>query len=241
MLQVVQNTCNGELRSCNQNFTLRCLQANSYRHLNKWSQGKHPRGTQDMKEGDFFLPIYYMFGFTSQVAIATFSAPPCHGRHLNSEVLQNCIGLPWRTHKRLRSCWREGHILDASSSSIYTRLHPRVKASHTALFAWALSTATACSGVHFRTARHVRKEELVGHLGDSLLTKELCLWCVALVVQAALLRHSEQVEEFRRKMPDLGFLSNSSLLLWMLPVSSYLVNTFVIMTNGLPEEKEKDI
>lgn len=187
----------------------------------------------------FLLPVYYMFGFTSQLAIATFSPPPCHGRHLNSEVLQNCFGLPRRTHKRLRSCWREGHNLDASSSSISMPLHPRVKASPTVL-SLHLSTATSCSGVHFSMARCVRKE-LKGHLGDSLLTKELCQWCFVLVVQAALLRHFEQVEEFRWKMPDLEFLSNSSPLLWMLPVSSYLVNTFVIMTNGLPEEKEKDI
>lgn len=177
MLQVVQNTCNGELRSCNQSFTLRCPQANSYRHLNKWSQGRHPQGSQDMKEGVvlfcfFFLPVYYMFGFTSQLAIATFSPPPCHGRHLNSEVLQNCFGLPRRTHKRLRSCWREGHNLDASSSSISMPLHPRVKASPTVL-SLHLSTATSCSGVRFSMARCVRKE-LESHLGDSLLTKELC-------------------------------------------------------------------
>lgn len=106
-----------------------------------------------------------MFAFTSELAIATFSLPPCHGRHLNSEVPQNCFGLPRRIHKRLRSCWREGHNLDASSSSISMRLHPRVKASPTVL-SLHLSTATSCLGVHFSTARCVRKE-LEGHLGDS--------------------------------------------------------------------------
>lgn len=49
-----KSTSKGEIRSYNQNFTLKCLHANSYRHLNKWPHSKHPQGTKRCERRTFF-------------------------------------------------------------------------------------------------------------------------------------------------------------------------------------------
>lgn len=111
---------------------------------------------------------------------------------------------------------------------------------HCSVHAWAFSTATAWV-LRCVLQNNQTSEKLVGHLGHPMPVQRFSL------IHPCSIGSSGQTlwanEGGQRKDACFGNLVKflTSPLLWTLPVSSYLVNTFVIMTNDLPEEKEKDI
>lgn len=115
------------------------------------------RDTEDTKGREFFHRFYsyFVFSFTTQMAIATFAPSPCQETSFCSKVPLKCFGVPWEAHKRLSYFWRKGHISDASSSHFSTLLCLSMDISHIVRSTHELLALLQheCSGVCYRTTK----------------------------------------------------------------------------------------
>lgn len=173
----VSSGTNGGVRSSSQNFKVRYLHANWYRQLNNWSQSKHPQGTQRIwKKGNFlrFTPscvwFHYSYGHSTLLCIS-LSGDMFMLWH-SANMLWFARGGSWEAQLLLEEgpCFR-----CVFTPLLHTAPSKRGNISHCSVRAWAFSAATACSGVCFRTTKHIREEELSGHLGHPLPTQEVSL------------------------------------------------------------------